>query len=153
MLKKLIKLPVAIREGFRWQKALTLVAKGENKRALAVLEKMVRKGRLFFEIDLLKTQVLNEEKRHQECVILCRSLLSKIPDLDKYDEETKKYFSAYLKWLDFANSSAAGFGSLVNDKDELARIVNLVQLDQVQDHWKTNYPLRLHAEWVEPISQ
>lgn len=152
MLKKLLKFPIAIREGFRWQKALTLAAKRENKRVLAVLEKMNRKGRLFFEIDLLKAQILNEEKRHQECVMLSRSLLSKISELDKYDEETKKYFSAYLKWLDFANSGAVGFASLVSDKNELAETVNAVRLDRIQDHWKTNYPLRIHPNWKEVTS-
>lgn len=149
MFKKLIALPLAIREGFRWQKALSLVAKGENSRALFLLEKMVRNGRLYFEVDLLKAQILNEQKRHHECVLLCRSLISKTSDFNKYDTETRRYISAYLKWLDFANSNAVGGNSIVTDKEELTVVVNAVQLKNIADHWKINYPLRIHPNWKE----
>ena len=149
MLKKLTKIPIAVLEGYRWQKALAFVANGENHRALAVLDKMVRKGRLFFEVDLLKAQILNDEKRFHECIVLCRTLIQKMPELNHYDVETTKYLIAYLKWLDFANSDAANCESLTGSKDELFKEVIAVRLDEIRERWKTNYPLRIHPNWKE----
>ncbi len=149
IIPKLGKLPLALRNGYLWFRVQTFVEKKEFGKALRTLDKMLRTKTFKIEIDLMKAQIFNAQSRHDECIALARTLTAQIESSEKLSIEEKKYCVAYSRWLADLNemkvsperaTTAENFSNLGLEKINLANVA---------DHWKSNFPLRIHPEWKD----
>lgn len=141
---------LGLRNGYLWFKIQNLVEKKEFGKALDALGKMYRTKSFKIEIDLMKAQILNDQSRHHECYALANALIGQIESNEKLTADEKRYCIAYSRWL--ADLNAKEVHPDRSGSTELASDLGNIDLSKVADHWKSNFPLRIHPNWKEVVA-
>lgn len=138
---------LAFKNGYLIYKIHGWIDDEEYKKALDGLDKMYRTKNYKFEIDMLKAQIFDQQSRHHECLTLAQSLINQIKTNKKINAEEKKYCTAYLLWIAAVNGKKVHADKRFENEIPSVGYLSQIKLDNIPQHWKKNFPLRIHPDW------
>ena len=141
-LSRLRDIPLALRVGKTWIRALELASEKKHQEVLQLIAALPERVRCQLSWSILELQQNAELAREGVSISQATALLPRL-EASRLRTPVKIYLTAYVKWMaSRATRNSDARASTMFDVDWTA-----VSLAEVPKYWMRRFPLRAHPEW------